>query len=110
MFHTQLIAISFSNRAILVSPAIPDVTVKIMNIIGFLLPDPEDLIHGAFQRSFTKSKCREFLAQIVTVHNSETFNGISRGTIFPHRAHLFSLCTGSIFNYVFTHVNKYIVC
>ena len=24
----------------------PDMAVKIMDIVGFLLPDPEDLIHG----------------------------------------------------------------
>ena len=46
MFHTQLIAVGFSDGAVLICPAVPDMAVKVMDIVGFLLPDPEDLIHG----------------------------------------------------------------
>ena len=33
MLHTQLITIRFSNGAILVSPAIPDMAVKVMDVV-----------------------------------------------------------------------------
>ena len=33
MLHIQLITIRFSNGAILVSPAIPDMAVKVMNVV-----------------------------------------------------------------------------
>ena len=46
MFHTQLIAVGFSDGAVLICPAVPDMAVKIMDIVGFLLPDPQNLIHG----------------------------------------------------------------
>ena len=46
MLHTQLITVGFSDGTVLIGPAVPDMAVKIMDIVGFLLPDPEDLIHG----------------------------------------------------------------
>ena len=36
MFHTQLIAVGFSDGAVLICPAVPDMAVKIMDIVGFL--------------------------------------------------------------------------
>ena len=46
MFHAKLIPICLTDRTTLICPAVPDMAVKIMDIVGFLLPDPEDLIHG----------------------------------------------------------------
>ena len=46
MFHTKLISICLADRTALICPAVPDMAVKIMNIVGFLLPDPKYLIHS----------------------------------------------------------------
>ena len=46
MLHTKLVSISLPNGTLLICPAVPDMAVKIMDIIGFLLPDPEDFIHS----------------------------------------------------------------
>ena len=110
VLHAQLIAVGFSNGTVLVCPAVPDVAVKIMDIVGFLLPDPQDLVHGTFQRSFSKGQRREFLSQIITVHHTETLDGISGSTVLPYRAHLFPFRTGSVLNYILAHIDKYIIC
>ena len=40
MFDPQLIAVSFADRTVLISPCIPDLAVKISDIVGFLDPNP----------------------------------------------------------------------
>ena len=48
----------------------------------------------------------KFLSQIITVHNTKTFDRISRSAILPHWPDLLPFCTGSVLNYVFTHIYK----
>ena len=36
----QLITVSFADGAVFICPLIPDVAVEIVDIVGFLLPDP----------------------------------------------------------------------
>jgi hypothetical protein len=43
----DLIAVSLTDGTVLISPLIPDVRFQIMNIVGFALPDPQNLIHAA---------------------------------------------------------------
>ena len=40
MFYGHLVSIGFSNRSIFICPAVPDMTVQIMNVVRFLLPYP----------------------------------------------------------------------
>ena len=46
--HTDLIAVGLSNGTGLICPLIPDMAVQIMDIGGFPLIDPQNLIHTAF--------------------------------------------------------------
>ena len=47
MLHTQLIAVGLADGTVFIRPLIPDVAVKIVNIVGLLLPDPQHLIRCA---------------------------------------------------------------
>ena len=49
MPDSQLIAIGFSYGTVLVRPFIPYMAVQVMDIIGFLLPYPENLVRRGFQ-------------------------------------------------------------
>ena len=110
MFHLHLITIGFSDRTILISPAVPDMTVQIINIIRLLLPDPEHLIHTALDPGSSKSQCREFLRQVIAVDHSEFLNGICRCSVLPSRADFLTLCACSILYNVSAHINKYFIC
>ena len=40
MFYTKLVTISFADRAVFISPLVPDVASEIFNIVAFFLPYP----------------------------------------------------------------------
>ena len=110
MLHLHLITISFSDRTILISPTVPDMTVQIINIIRLLLPDPEHLIHTALDPGSSKSQCRKFLRQVIAVDHSKFLNGICRCSVLPSWAYLLPLCACSILYNVSAHINKYFIC
>ena len=41
----QLITVSFADGAVFICPLIPDVAVEIVDIVGFLLPDPQQFVN-----------------------------------------------------------------
>ncbi|MPN20714.1 hypothetical protein SDC9_168093 [bioreactor metagenome] len=49
VLHTQLVAVGAADAAGFVRPLVPDAAVQLFDVIGFLLPDPQQLIHRAFQ-------------------------------------------------------------
>ena len=110
VLHLHLIAVCLANGACFIRPAVPDVAVKIVDIVGFLLPDPEDLIHSAFQRRLPQRQRRKFFPQIIAVHHAEPLDGIGRGSVLPHRAYLLALGAGAVVNNVFAHVDKSNIC
>ena len=110
MLHLHLITISFSDRTILISPTVPDMTVQIINIIRLLLPDPEHLIHTALDPGSSKSQCRKFLRQVIAVDHSKFLNGICRCSVLPSWTNLLTLCACSILYNVSAHINKYFIC
>ena len=60
--YSDLIAIGLSNGTGLVSPLVPHMTVQIMNISGFFLINPQNLIHAAFQGCLSQGDCRKFFS------------------------------------------------
>ncbi len=48
MLNPQLIAVRLAYRTVLVRPLVPDMAVKILYVVGFLLPYPEDFVGSAF--------------------------------------------------------------
>ena len=61
MFYLHLIPICFSDRAVFIRPTVPDMTVQIVDIIGFFLPDPKQLVGTAFDSGPSQSQRRKFL-------------------------------------------------
>ena len=110
MLYAHLITICFSDGTGFICPLIPHMTVKIIDIVGFLLPDPEHLIRTALDGSSAQSQCWKFFGQIIAIYHTKLFDGVSTGSILPFRAHLFSLCAGSVFNNIFTHIDKNVIC
>ena len=47
-FTAQLVAVGLADGAGLVGPLVPDVGVQILNVVGLLLPDPQQLVHRGF--------------------------------------------------------------
>ena len=110
MLYAHLISICFSDGTGLIRPFVPHMTVKIIDIVRFLLPDPEHLICTALNRSSAQGQCREFLGQVIAVYHAKLFYGVSTGSVLPFRSHPFSLCAGSVFNNIFTHIDKNVIC
>ena len=44
----ELVAVGLADGAGLVRPLVPDVGIGVMDVVGFLLPDPEKLVHRRF--------------------------------------------------------------
>ena len=110
MLYAHLIAVCLPDRSIFICPAVPDVTVQIVDIIGFFLPDPQKLVRTAFDPGSSECQCREFFSQIIPVHHTKFFYSIRRSPVFPSRTYLFSFCAGSIINDVPAHLYKNFVC
>ena len=110
MLYAHLIAVCLPDRSIFICPAVPDVTVQIVDIIGFFLPDPQKLIRTAFDCCSSKCQCRKFFRQIIPVHNSEFLDRICRCSIFPYRSYFFASGIGTVIDNVTAHIDKYFVC
>ena len=61
MLYTHLVTIGFADGTAFVRPAVPDVAFQFMDVIGFLLPDPQKLIHTALNGRPPESKGRKLL-------------------------------------------------
>ena len=59
VLYSHLIAIGFSDQAVFIRPAVPNVAVQFVNIIGLLLPDPQQFIRTAFNSGPAKGQGRE---------------------------------------------------
>ena len=48
VLQPQLVTIGFADGTVFSCPLIPDVAAQVRNAVGLFLPDPQQLIHGAF--------------------------------------------------------------
>ena len=111
MLHAELIAVSLSDRAVLICPCVPDVRIQVMHIVGLFLPDPQKFIKRTFQCRSSKRQCRKFFSQIVTVDHAEFLDRVRRLIrVLPDRTHLFSFCAHSVIQNISAHSLKYFIC
>ena len=110
MLYAHLITICLSDGTCLIRPFIPHMTVKVINIVRLLLPDPEHLVCTALDGRSPKRQRRKLFGQIITIYHTKLFDRISTGSILPFRPYLFSFRTGSVFNNIFTHIDKNMIC
>ena len=87
MPNPQLIAIGLPNGAGFIGPAVPDVAVQVVYIVGFFLPYPKQFIHAVAKRSPAQGHNGEFLPQIIPVYHPELFDCVRRGPILPAGPH-----------------------
>jgi hypothetical protein len=109
VFHAQLITIGLSDRSVLVRPRIPDVTLEILYVVGFFLPDPQKLIRTALDCGSPERDGRKFLSEIITVDNPEFLDGVGACPVLPMGTDFLSLCTAAVINNIAAHINKYLV-
>ena len=81
VLHAQLIAVSLAYGAVLVRPLVPDVAAEGLYVVGLLLPDPEQLVNGAFPVGAAYREYWELAPQVVTVDYAELLDRVSRGAV-----------------------------
>src|SRR5699024_4341281 len=108
---SHYIPVTGSDGSVLICPCIPDMGVKIMDIVGFSLIDPEDLVHTGFQSGLSQRQRRKFFSQVITVHYPESLNGVGcLPGILPVRPDLLSLGIRTVLQNIPAHINKKLVC
>ena len=107
---SNLITVSFANGARLISPRIPDVRVEVVNVVGLLLVNPQNLVHGALESGTAKRQRRKLLTQIVAIADAKLLDCVCGSTVFPGRANFLALGGGAVFNNVGAHINKNAIC
>ena len=105
----NLIAVGLADGTGLIGPLIPDMAVEIMHVIGLLLIDPQDLVHGRLKRRTTQGERGKLLAQIIARRDTKVFNGIGRGAVLPHRADLLALGGGAMVQDIAAHGYKLLI-
>ena len=83
VLYPQLIAVGLSDGPVRVCPLVPDAGAQVMDVVGFLLPDPEQLIHGGLPVGAPQGEDGKFPAQVVAVDDAEFFDGVGGRTVLP---------------------------
>ena len=96
MLDAQLIPIGLADRPVFVRPLVPDVAVQIGNTVGFLLPNPENLVQRRLKIDLAHSQDREFLTQVVAVDEPEALHRVRRRAVCPMRPYRQVRVPGSV--------------
>ena len=83
VLDTELIAVRLTDRAVLACPGIPDVGIKLGDLIRLLLPDPEDLVDAVLDARLTEGHYRELLTEIIAVGDAEFLYGVRGSAVVP---------------------------
>ena len=109
VFYAQLIAVGFADTARFVRPTVPNVTVQVVNVVGFFLPNPQQLVHGGLECRATKRYYRELLRQVVAIDNAKQLFGVRGSAVRPMRTHFGKLVAETMVYYVGHVLNEYFV-
>ena len=83
VLHPQLIAVGLADGAGLVGPAVPDVAPEVVNVVGLLLPDPQQLVDAGLKVGAADSENGELPAQVVAVDDAEFLHRVGGGAVVP---------------------------
>ena len=83
VLHPQLIAVCLSDGARLIRPGVPDMAVQVMDIVGLLLPDPQQLVHRGSQILLPHGDDRELLPQVIAVDYPKELHRVGGRPILP---------------------------
>ena len=109
MLYAQLIAVSLADAAVLVRPGIPDMRGEVGDVVGFLLPYPQYLIHGALEVYLSYSLNGELPAKVVAVDDAEALYGMSGHAVRPMRTYVVILIRKALGEYFFAVLYKYLI-
>ena len=61
VLHGELVAIRLADGATFVRPAVPDVTPQVVDVVGLLLPDPQQLVDARLEERAADGEDGELL-------------------------------------------------
>ena len=79
----QLIAVGLADGTRLVGPAVPDVAVEVVDVVGLFLPDPQQLVDAGFEIGAAQRQNGELLPQVIAVDDAELFHRVGGGAVLP---------------------------
>ena len=88
VLYCQLIAVGLADGAGLIRPAVPDVATQVVDIVGLLLPDPQQLVDAGLEVGAAQRQDGKLLTQVVAVDDTELFHGVGRRAVIPVGTHL----------------------
>ena len=83
VLHPQLVAVGLADGAALVGPLVPDMAVELVDVVGLLLPDPQQLVHGGLPKSPPQGEDGKLLLQVIAVDDPELLHRVGGGPILP---------------------------
>ena len=84
----ELIAVCLSDGTGLVCPTIPDMTGEIIYIVGFLLPDPKELIDCGLPIGSAQRHDRKLFLEVIAIYDTEEFDRMCGRTVLPMRTNV----------------------
>ena len=71
MFYAELIAVRLTYTSLFVRPLVPDMGIKVADIIALFLPNPKQFVYARFESRAADCENRKFFLQIIAVHYPE---------------------------------------
>ena len=109
VLHPQLIAIGFADGAALIRPLVPDMAPQVTDVVGLLLPDPQQFVHRRLPVGPADGKNGKFLPQVIAVDDAEFFDRMGRRSVLPVRAHLLLRIPDAVLQNIPAVLNEYLV-
>ena len=88
VLHPQLVAVGLADGAVRVRPLVPDAGVQVVDVVGLLLPDPEQLLHRRLPIGPAEGEEGELLSQVIAVHQAEGLYRMGGTAVLPPGADL----------------------
>ena len=88
VLHRQLVAVGLADGAVFIGPAVPDVAPQVVDIVGLLLPDPQQLVDAGLEKGAAHGKDGKLLAQVVAVDDAELLYSVGGRAVLPVGTHL----------------------
>ena len=109
VLHPQLVTVGLADGAVLIRPGVPHVAVQVMDIVGLLLPDPEELVHRRLEVLSADSDDGKLLFQVIAVNHPKELDGVGGRPVLPLGAHRAVGVPHALGQNIFTVLNEYLI-
>ena len=110
VLHPQLIAVGLADGAVFIGPGVPDMAVQVVDVVGLLLPDPQQLVHRALEGHLPDGLDGKLLPQVVAVDDTEFLHRVGGGAVLPPGAHLLIGVPHPMGQNILAILNKQFIC